>query len=65
MELDVQLHALNASAMATVDLDANGQDDVILSFPGLGLWSWMNNAGYAPLHPLDADTAAGGRFDDN
>jgi hypothetical protein len=29
------------------------------------MWSWMNNAGYAALHPLDADTAAGGRFDDN
>ena len=61
----VQLHAANASTMAIQDLDADGRDDVILDFPGYGVWLWMNNAGYAQLHPLDAEALTAGRFDDN
>jgi hypothetical protein len=48
------LHSLSPSAMATGKLDANPADDLIVTFPGAGVWIWMNNSTWVPLHGLDA-----------
>ena len=51
--------------LATVDLDKNGKDDVILDFTGYGIWLWKNNATYEQLHPADVEGFAAGRYDIN
>ena len=48
------LHSLSPSAMATGRLDANPAEDLIVTFPGSGVWIWMNNSTWVPLHGLDA-----------
>ena len=49
--------------MAVGDLDNNGKDDLILSFPGYGIWSWRNNTNWQQLHPFDALKLAVGDID--
>lgn len=58
-----QIHPLDASVLATVDIEKNGKDDVILNFPGYGVWLYKNHATYEQLHPVDVQEAIGGRFD--
>ena len=41
------------------------KDDVILNFPGYGVWLYKNNAVFEQLHPADAQGLVGGRFDIN
>jgi hypothetical protein len=49
-----QLHSLSPSAMATGKLDANPADDLVVTFPGAGVWIWLNDSTWVPLHGLDA-----------
>jgi hypothetical protein len=51
-----QLHAANPGPMAMANLDGNATRDLIVDFPGGGIWIWMNNANWVPLH--DANAAA-------
>ena len=60
-----QLHVLSPTIMATGDLDGNGQDEVILDFPGLGVWVRYNNAAWVQLHKLDATGVTVGDIDGN
>ena len=39
-----QLHTSSPEEMTVADIDASGRPDLILDFPGFGLWAWMNNA---------------------
>jgi len=40
--------------MAVGDVDGNGQKDVVLDFPGAGIWMWRNNVTWSQLHSLRA-----------
>lgn len=39
----------NPSVMASGDVDGNGQSDLILDFPGQGVWIWLNNSRWFQL----------------
>ncbi len=60
-----QLHGLSPAAMTTGELDANGLADLVVTFPGAGVWAYMNNSTWAQLHPLDATRLAAGDLDGN
>ena len=49
--------------MQVANLDGNGQDDLVLNFPGSGLWVRFNNSSWFALHPLEATTLAAGNID--
>ena len=49
-----QLHSFSPTAMATGKLDGNPADDLIVTFPGFGVWIWLNNSTWFPLHARDA-----------
>ena len=49
--------------MAVGDLDNNNKDDLILSFPGTGIWSWRNNTNWQFVHPFEALKLAVGDID--
>ena len=49
--------------MAVGDLDNSGRDDIVLGFPGFGVWRWMNNASWVQLHVLSSTVFAIGNVD--
>jgi subtilisin-like proprotein convertase family protein len=59
------LHPLSPTAMASGHIDANNNADLVMTFPGFGVWMWMNNASWVQLHPLDATDIALGDLDNN
>lgn len=58
----VQLHVFHASWLATGDLDGNGRADVILGFPGLGLWALKNLNAWTPLHSITPEAFVSGQI---
>jgi hypothetical protein len=46
-------HFVNAIPVE-IAIDGSGQADAIISFPGHGVWAWMNSAGFKQLHTTDA-----------
>lgn len=48
------LHSLSPTVMTTARLDANAADDFIATFPGYGVWIWLNNTSWIQLHGIDA-----------
>jgi predicted NUDIX family NTP pyrophosphohydrolase len=61
----IQRHSLAASAIVTgnLDGDASGKSDMVIVFPGAGVWAFMNNASWTLLHGADAQTLATGDID--
>jgi hypothetical protein len=57
------LHPFDVSKLLIADIDGNGRDDVIVVFPGLGLWSLMNQGAWTLLHPFSATHIAAGNMD--
>jgi hypothetical protein len=49
------IHNLSPSVMAAGDVDGNGKSDLIVDFPGYGVWAWMNNTSWVLLNAFDAD----------
>ena len=41
-----QLHPFDISAIVTADLDGNGRDDLVMNFPGYGVWGYLNGASW-------------------
>ena len=56
------MHALTTESITTGDLDANGHDDVIIDFGGLGVWSYDHMTGWQQLHGFNPKALATGRF---
>ena len=53
-------------AIATGDMDGNGNDEVIVDFgPGIGLWVRMNNSTWVQLHTLSPELITCGDMDGN
>ena len=61
----VKLHPFNASHLAAADLDGDGGEDVIVDFPGYGLWVLYGGSTWAQLHPFDVSTLATVDLDGN
>ena len=57
------LHPFGVTAMVTVDLDNNGNAELVVSFPGHGVWIYWNNTSWVPLHSLEATSLAAGQLD--
>ena len=61
-----QIHPLSPAHLASGDIDGNGQDDLIVDFPGFGVWIWQNNSGpWRLLHPFNVSDVQTGDFDGN
>jgi hypothetical protein len=60
-----QLHSLNPGKMAIGDLDGNGKADLIVDFPGHGVWVRSNNASWVQLHTSNAAAIVTGDLDGN
>ena len=60
-----KLHGLNPTRMAMGDVDGSGAADLIVDFPGYGVWIWSNNASWIQLHPSDVTDIAVGDLDGN
>ena len=58
-----QLHYLDATDILTADLDGNGQDDIIVNFPGAGLWVRYNNTTWSQLNALNSTALGAGNID--
>ncbi len=59
-----KLDSLSPEAMATGDMDGNGQDEVITDFgPGIGLWVRRNDSSWAKLHSLSPEAMVSGNMD--
>ena len=64
-QMYAQIHAASPEAMATGDVDGSGQDDLLLDFPGAGVWIWLNSTSWVQLHPANAAAIATGDLDGN
>ena len=49
-----QLHPMTVSTMTTADIDGNGKQDLIVTFPGYGVWDYANGTTWSLIHPFDA-----------
>ena len=61
----VRLHTSDAALMIAADIDGSGRDEVIISFPGFGVWAWMNNESWRQLHARNPEGMAAGNLDGN
>ena len=52
------LHSLSPTHMVVGDFDGNGKDDLVLDFPGYGLYMWKNMTSWVFVHALDAGSFA-------
>ena len=59
----VQIHPMEATQMTTADLDGNGRADLLLNFPGYGIWVLMNNSNWVQLNQLNAEAIVAGHVD--
>jgi hypothetical protein len=57
------LTPLSPAVMTAGDIDGGGRDDLIASFPGLGVQAWKNNVGWIQLHAADVQVMASGDID--
>ena len=46
----------------TADIDGSGKADVVIDFGAPGLWAWVNNAAWIPLHALSPEGMGGGNL---
>lgn len=53
---------MSASELTTSDLDVNGQDDILLSFPGYGLWAFSNGTTWIQIHGLLVEAVVEGEL---
>jgi extracellular elastinolytic metalloproteinase len=60
-----QLHGYNPLHMATGDIDGNGRADLVLNFPGMGLWVWANGTNWMQAHPFNPSEVVLGDLDGN
>ncbi len=60
-----QLHGLTPTVVARADIDGSGIGDVIVVFPGNGIWAFMNATTWTPLHQRDASDITAGDVDGN
>jgi hypothetical protein len=60
-----RLHHVQASMLAASDVDRSGSLDLIISFPGSGIWLWRAGSGYVPLHSFNPETFVTGLIDSN
>jgi hypothetical protein len=56
---------LDVSTMMTADLDNNGKQDLVVTFPGLGVWAYMNRTSWVQIHGLGAQRLASADLDGN
>ena len=54
-----------AVAAGNIDGDTGRKADLIVNFPGYGVWTYSTTAGWVQLHPLDAFDIQTGDFDGN
>ena len=59
------LHNLSPDHMVVGNFDGNGKDNVVLDFPGYGLWMWKNMTSWVLVNSLGASTLAVGNLDGN
>ncbi len=60
-----QLHPYDASYLAAADVDNNGEEDVIVDFPGYGVWVWYGGSTWAQLNPRDVSLLVTADLDAN
>jgi hypothetical protein len=60
-----QLNVRSPSHLAAGDIDGNGQSDLIVDFPGFGVWIWSNNAAWISLNPHQVTGIAVADLDGN
>ena len=48
-----------------IDGDAGGKADLVVNFPGFGVWAFMNNASWVQLHGLNSPVMTTGDIDGN
>jgi predicted NUDIX family NTP pyrophosphohydrolase len=63
----MQLHPAAAAGFVTgnIDGDVAGRADLVINFPGAGVWAFVNNAAWVQLHGLNAPVIATGDIDGN
>jgi hypothetical protein len=61
----LQLHGFSPSLLRSGDLDGNGLADLVVNFPGYGVWAFMNNSSWSQLHSFDAADIRTGDLDGN
>ena len=61
----VKLHPFNASHLAAADLNGDAREDVIVDFPGYGVWVWYGGSTWAQLNPRDVSTLMTADLDGN
>jgi hypothetical protein len=60
MDLAAALLSTSHDGGVFADLVGNGRADVVMNFPGAGIWVWMNNTSWLQLHPLNAEDLSAG-----
>ena len=60
-----QLHPFDASHLAAADLNGDGGEDVIVDFPGYGLWVLYGGSTWAQLNPRDVSALVTADLDGN
>jgi sugar lactone lactonase YvrE len=59
-----QLHAQNPSHIVAANIDGLGGDELIMDFPGFGLWAYANGS-WSSLHPFDVSQMTTADLDGN
>jgi len=60
-----QIHNANPLNMATADVDGDGLAEIVVNFPGAGIWMLSNGTIWTRLHPFNASDMAAGDLDGN
>ncbi len=47
--------------VGNVDNDSGNRAEIVVNFPGIGVWTWTNNASWSFLHPFVPESLAGAR----
>lgn len=58
------LHPFNVSHLIAADVNGDGGEDVVVNFPGYGLWVYSNGT-WSQLHPFDVTSIVVGDLDGN
>jgi hypothetical protein len=54
---------MDVSTLTAGDFDNDGKADLLMSFPEVGTYEWLNDASWEFVDPLIPEQAASGRID--
>jgi len=58
-----RIHPLSPTLTARANLNGNAIADLVVNFPGFGVWAFVDNTGWQIIHPWEANSIQAGDVD--